>query len=55
MNKQPYSRSVKSFKNKMEKLNRKYVFAPADKAAKNVIIIWKRQYVEVLTGGGGGG
>ena len=35
---------------KMEKLHRKYVFAPADKAANNVIIIWKRHYVEVLKG-----
>ena len=34
----------------MEKLHRKYVFAPADKAANNVIIIWKRHYVEVLKG-----
>ena len=25
-------------------------FAPADKAANNVIIIWKRHYVEVLKG-----
>ena len=25
-------------------------FAPADKAANNVIIIWKRHYVEVLMG-----
>ena len=32
----------------MEKLHSKYVFAPADKAANNVIIIWKRYYVEVL-------
>ena len=31
-------------------LHRKYVFAPADKAANNVIIIWKRHYVEVLKG-----
>ena len=37
-------------KKKMEKLHRKYVFAPADKAANNVIIIWKRHYVEVLKG-----
>ena len=37
--KQPSSRSVKSLKKKMEKLHRKYVFAPADKAANNVIII----------------
>ena len=37
--KQPPSRSVKSLKKKMEKLHRKYVFAPADKAANNVIII----------------
>ena len=35
---------------KMEKLHRKYVFAPADKAANNLIIIWKRHYVEVLKG-----
>ena len=32
----------------MEKLHSKYVFAPADKAANNVIIIWKRSNVEVL-------
>ena len=50
MYKQPPSRSVKSLKKKMEKLHRKYVFAPADKAANNVIFIWKRQYVEVLKG-----
>ena len=37
--KQPSSRSVKSLKKKMEKLHRKYVFAPADKAANNVVII----------------
>ena len=37
--KQPSSRSVKSLKKKMEKLHRKYVFAPANKAANNVIII----------------
>ena len=29
-------------KKKMERLHSKYVFAPADKAANNVIIIWKR-------------
>ena len=46
--KQPTSRSVKSLKRKMEKLHSKYVFAPADKAANNVIIIWKKYYVEVL-------
>ena len=46
--KQPPSRSVKALKRKMEKLQSKYVFAPADKAANNVIIIWKRYYVEVL-------
>ena len=32
----------------MEILHSKYVFAPADKAANNVIIIWKRYYVDVL-------
>ena len=48
--KQPSSRSVKSLKKKMEKLHRKYVFAPADKAANDVIIIWKRHYVELLKG-----
>ena len=41
---------MKSLKKKMEKLHRKYVFAPADKAANNVIIIWKRHYIEVLKG-----
>ena len=46
--KQPPSRSVKALKRNMEKLHSKYVFAPADKAANNVIIIWKRYYVEVL-------
>ena len=33
---------------KMEKLHSKYVFAPADKAANYVIIIWKRYNVDVL-------
>ena len=47
---QPSIRSVKSLKKKMEKLHLKYVIAPADKAANNVIIIWKRHYVEVLKG-----
>ena len=32
----------------MEKLHGKYVFAPADKAANNVIIIWKGYNVDVL-------
>ena len=50
MYKQPSSRSVKSLKKKMKKLHRKYAFAPADKATKNVIIILKRHYVEVLKG-----
>ena len=36
--KQPTSRSVKSLKRNMEKLHSKYVFAPGDKAANNVII-----------------
>ena len=48
--KQPSSRKVKSLKKKMEKLHRKYVFAPADEAANTVIIVWKRHYVEVLKG-----
>ena len=46
--KQPPSRSVKALKRKMEKLHSKYVFAPVDKAANNVITIWKRYYVDVL-------
>ena len=46
--KQPPSRSVKALKRKMERLHRKYVFAPADKAANNVIVIWKKYYVDVL-------
>ena len=49
LNKQPPSRSIKSLKKKME-LHRKYIFAPADKAANNVIIIWKRHYMEVFKG-----
>ena len=48
--KQPHSRSVKALKRKMERLHSKYVFAPADKAANNVIIIWKRYYMDVLKG-----
>ena len=44
----PPSRTVKALKRKMEKLHSKYVFVPADKAANNVIIIWKRYYVDVL-------
>ena len=35
----------------MEKLHSKYVFAPAHKAANNVIIICKRYYVDVLKSG----
>ena len=50
MNKRPSSRSIKSLKKKIEKIHRKYVFAPADKAANNVIIIWKRHYVDILKG-----
>ena len=46
--KQPTSRSLGSLKRKMEKLHSKYVFAPADKAANNVIVICKKYYVEVL-------
>ena len=34
----------------MEKLHSKYVFAPADKAANNVIVIWQIYYVDVLKG-----
>ena len=32
----------------MEKLHSKYILVPVDKAANNVIIIWKRYYVDVL-------
>ena len=32
----------------MERLHSKYVFSPADKAANNIIIIWKKYYVDVL-------
>ena len=39
---------MKALKRKMERLHRKYVFGPADKADNNVIIIWKRYYVDVL-------
>ena len=46
--KQPPCRSVKALERKMERLHSKYVFAPADKAANNVIIIWKKYYVDVL-------
>ena len=37
-------------KKNIEKLQSKYVFSPADKAANYVIIIWKKYYVEVLKG-----
>ena len=47
--KQPFSRSVKSLKKKMEKLHHRYVFAPVDKAANNMIIISKHN-VEVFKG-----
>ena len=40
--KQPPSHSAKVLERKIEKLHSKYVFAPADKATNNVIIIWKR-------------
>ena len=41
--KEPPCRSVKALKRKMEKLHHsEYVFASADKAANNVIIIWKK-------------
>ena len=46
--KQPPSRSVKALKRKIENFHSKYVFAPSDKAANNVIIIWKRYYVDSL-------
>ena len=46
--KPPPSRSVKALKRKTEKLHSKYVFAPADNAANNVIIIVKRYYVDVF-------
>ena len=46
LNKQPPSRSVKALRK--EKLHSKHVFAPADKAANNVKVIWKRYYMDVL-------
>ena len=49
--KQPPIRSVKALKRKMDRLHSKYVFAPADKAANNVIIISKSYYVDDLKGG----
>ena len=49
--KQPPSRSVKALKRKMERLHSKYVFAPADKAANNVIIIWKKVLRRCFKGG----
>ena len=39
LNQQPPSHSVKSLRKKMENLHRKYILAPADKVANNVIII----------------
>ena len=46
--KQPLSRSVKALKRMIDRLHSKYVFAPADKAANNVIVICKRYCVDVL-------
>ena len=41
--KQPSGRSVEALKRKMKKkIHSKYVFAPADYAANNVTIIWKK-------------
>ena len=48
--KQQHSRSVKALKRKMKRLHSKYLFAPADKAANNAIIIRKRYHVDVLKG-----
>ena len=48
--KQPSCHLVKSLKREMEKLNIKCVFAPANKAGNNVIIIWQRYYVDILQG-----
>ena len=44
--KQPPSHSVKSLKKKMEKLHRKYVFAPADKAVNNLKKTLRRGFEE---------
>ena len=46
--KQQTSHSVKSLERKMETIHGKSL-APADKAANNVIIIWKSYFVELLS------
>ena len=42
------SKSERYFKSKLSSLHEKYVFVPADKAANNTIIIWKRYYISTL-------
>ena len=48
--KQPSSRSVKASKEKMKKIHSKYVIAPEDKAANNIIIIWKWYFEDLWRG-----
>ena len=40
---------LNKIKEKLKELHKSFVFAPADKAANNTIIIWKRYYIETLT------
>ena len=44
----PVDQWSKALNRKMEKLHSNYVVAPPDKAANDVIIIWKRYYVDIL-------
>ena len=39
-----------NLKKKMQKIRRQNVFAPADRAANYVVIIWNRYYVDLLKG-----
>ena len=40
--------TVTRIKQKLKQLGEKFVFVPADKAANNVVIVWRRYYIEVL-------
>ena len=52
--KQPPGRSVGTLGGRMERLHSECVFAPAGRTANNVIIVWKRYYVDIFFWGGGG-
>ena len=40
--------NISRIKEKLKKFGKEFVFAPADKAANNIIIVWRKYYIEVL-------